>query len=580
MGKFMMMPKLDMSMKEGRITRWLYKEGDKVEKGEEIVEIETGKVNLEVETLISGTLLKIYEQIGEVVPINEPIAYIGEIGEKIPEISKDDDLPEQLNATDAKKDHKAGKNSFNNQNVQKKDSIKDKSEDLVVIGGGPAGYVAAIRAAQLGVKVTLIEKCKLGGTCLNRGCIPTKSFVKNAEVWRTVNNSEDMGIYVEEARFDWNEIVNRKNLVVNQLVKGVETLIAKNKINLIRGTAKILDENNVSVTLLDGKNKIITTKNIVIATGTVSAEIPIEKDDDVEIMNTDEILNLKSLPDSIAIIGGGVIGVEIASIFKTFGVDVTIVELMPRLIPSVDEEISELLKEELIKSGIKVYTDTGVNKIKKHKNINQLILSNNQIVETQRVLLAVGRKPENYVFSDLNLKINNKGYIKVNEKMQTSQKNIYAIGDVTGEIQLAHVASMQGIVAVENLFGEERVMEYNAVPNCIFTYPEIASVGLTEEEIKNTPYKVSKFPFAGNGKALAIGNTKGFVKIISDSRWDEILGVHIIGPSAADLIAEAALAIKLEATTEELVNTIHAHPTLSEAIMEAAEGIFGKAIHI
>jgi dihydrolipoamide dehydrogenase len=288
------------------------------------------------------------------------------------------------------------------------------------------------------------------------------------------------------------------------------------------------------------------------------------------------------LPKSIAIIGGGYIGSEIASILNAFGVEVSIIELLPGILANVDEEVASVVHDEFIKRGIKIYTGLGVNKIKNESKGYKIVLSDGNLVEAEKILMAVGRKPEDSTFNKLGLSLNAKGYIEVNDRMETNIKNIFAIGDITGKIQLAHVASAQGIAAVENVFAKGYAIDYDVVPSCIFTNPEIAYVGMTEKQVKEKkiPYKVFKFPFFASGKALALGDTRGFVKIIADSRWDEILGVHIVGPDASNLITEAAVAMKMEATVDELAHTIHPHPTLTEAVMEAAEGIMGKAIHI
>ena len=595
MGKILQMPKLGMTMESGKIVKWLVKVGDVLEKNDPFIEVETDKVNLEVESLYSGTILKIYYNEGDDVPVTKPIAYIGQVGEIAPEmieevtlqetaVSKEEAKGEEKIASREEQTCETKKVDRNNEQMSdtKKDTNTNTECDLVIIGGGPGGYVAAIRAAQLGASVTVVEKDKLGGTCLNRGCIPTKALVKNAAVWRSIKESDSMGITVSSAQFDWSKILSRKNKVVNQLVSGVEGLFKKNKVKYIKGEAKILDSSTVIVTLPDNSSSQIKAKHIIIATGTLPAKVNIDVDPKAQILSTDDVLEFTSLPKSMAIIGGGYIGCEIASIYSTFGVEISIIELMPSILSMVDEDIIEVVQGEFVKRGIKIYTSSSISKITKNAGMNQIILSDGKVIEAEKILMAVGRAPSISVFESLGLKVNQRGYIQVNSKMETSIPNILAIGDITGNIQLAHVASAEGLVAVENLFGEKGEMSYDVVPSCIFTYPEIASVGMTQKQVeeKKIPYKTSKFPFYASGKALAIGETKGFVKIISDSRWDEILGVHIVGPDAADLIMEAVVAMKLEGTAQELAHTIHPHPTLSETIMEAAEGLVGRAIHI
>lgn len=454
--------------------------------------------------------------------------------------------------------------------------------DIVVIGGGPGGYTAAIRGAQLGARVILIEKDQLGGTCLNRGCIPTKTLVKNASLWRSIKEEAPrMGITIEKAEFNWGKIIQRKDTVVSRLIKGIESLLKKNEIEVIRGEGVIKDRERVAITLSDGVQREIRSRSIIVATGTVPAQIPLEKEGDSEILSTDDILDLRELPDSLIVIGGGVIGTELASIFNTFGVKVNIVEMMPSLLPLVDKEVVGVLRDEFVRRGIGIYAGLKVQKVVRQSNRHRVLLSDGKWIEGEKVLMAVGRTPDKSVWAGLPLEVDKWGYLKVNERMQTSYGNILAVGDITGQIQLAHVAMAQGEVAVENLFGQQRAMEYEVIPNCIFTHPEIASVGITEEEALsgNIPVKVSKFPFAASGKAVALGYTRGFIKIIAASRQNEILGVHIIGPEAVNLIAEGALAMKIGATTQDIAETIHAHPTLSESVMEAAAGILGKGIH-
>jgi dihydrolipoamide dehydrogenase len=576
MGKAVLMPKLGMTMETGIINKWLVKEGDQINKGDPLLEVETDKVALEVESLVEGTVLKIFCKEGENLPINQPIAFVGVPGEVI---------PAEFISSDAQVAGTAPIVQTIKEQIIVSDIVKENSNfdtDLVIIGGGPGGYVAAIRAAQLGAKVTLIEKDKVGGTCLNLGCIPTKAMVRNAEIWRYVKESEKMGISIKEASFDWSKILERKNQIIGKLVGGVQALLQHNKVELLKGVGKVVDHNTVSVELTDGTKKVVKTKYILLATGTVPMKLNIETNPDTKIYDTNSIFDIKKLPKSIAIIGGGVIGAEFASIFSSFGVKVTIIELLPSILSMVDDEISALITQEFSKKEIDILTGVKVKGVQKVNNRYKVLLEDGKNVEAEEVLMSVGRKVEDGAFSQLNVKRNKSGFIETNERMQTSIENIFAIGDITGIMQLAHVASAQGIVAVENIFSHGYPMKYDVIPSCIFTVPEVACVGLTEKQVKDKkiPYKAAKFPFYANGKALTLGHTEGFVKIISDSRWNEILGVHIVGSEASSLIHEAVIAMKLEGTVEDIATAVHAHPTLAEAFMEAAADILNKSIHI
>jgi len=458
--------------------------------------------------------------------------------------------------------------------------------DVAIIGGGPGGYVAAIKAAHLGLKVVLVEKDKLGGVCLNRGCIPTKALVSTAELLNHLQRAEEFGIQVKDYSFDFPAIMKRKDMITQRLSSGVGQLMKANQVRVVRGEGQIIEPGIVKVTDIAGQKEVIKTKNIIIATGSKVMRLPIPGIDSEGIITSDEALSLSELPSRMLIIGGGVVGIEFAGIFKALGVEVTVVEMLPRILLPIDEEISRRLTQLLKRKGIEILTDCKVKEIKKNNgNLEVLISTNNgeKKLETEKVLLAAGRVPElgNIDVQGLGIELD-KGAIKVDEKMRTNIPAIYAVGDVVGKIMLAHVASREGIVAVENISGKEVLMDYRVIPNCVFSMPEVASVGLTEEEARkeNNNIKVSKFPFTANGKALGMGEAEGLVKIIADADTSELLGFHILGAHASDLIAEGTLALSMEATAFEIVNTIHAHPTLAEAIAEAAEGITGKPIHL
>ncbi|MBA7623523.1 Dihydrolipoyl dehydrogenase [subsurface metagenome] len=458
--------------------------------------------------------------------------------------------------------------------------------DVVIIGGGPGGYVAAIKAAHLGLKSVLAEKDKLGGVCLNKGCIPTKALVSTAELLNHLQRAGEFGIQVKDYSFDFPAIMKRKDLITRRLSSGVEQLMKANKVRVVRGEGQIVEPGTVEILDAEGQKEVIKTKNIIIATGSSVMKLPIPGLDVEGVITSDETLSLSELPSKMIIIGGGVVGIEFAGIFKALGVEITVVEMLPRILLPIDEEIARRLTMSLKRKGIEILTDCKVKGIKKNNQNLEVLVSTSEgekKLETEKVLLAAGRVPElgNIDVQGLGIKLDRRA-IKVDEKMRTNIPGIYAVGDVVGKIMLAHVASREGIVAVENISGKEVLMDYKVVPNCVFSMPEVASVGLTEEEARkeNDNIKVSKFPFMANGKALSMGETEGMVKIIADADTSELLGFHILGVHASDLIAEGTLALSMEATAFEIINTIHAHPTLAETIAEAAEGITGKPIYL
>ena len=451
--------------------------------------------------------------------------------------------------------------------------------DVLIIGGGPGGYVAAIKAVHLGLKTVLIEKDKLGGVCLNKGCIPTKALVATAETIYHIQRAREFGIHLRGYSLDFAAIMERKDRIVRMVSSNLDQLTKSNKIRVIKGEGQIVEPGEVEVLFEEGQREILHTKNIIIATGSKVMKLPIPGIDSDGVITSDEALSLKELPSRMIIIGGGVVGIEFASIFKALGVEITIVEMLPRILPSIDEEISRRLTQILKRKGIGIITDCKVKDIRKdNQNLGILVskLEGGIILEAEKVLLAAGRVPElgNIDVQGLGIKLD-KGVIKVDGRMRTNIPGIYAIGDVVGKIMLAHVASREGIVAVENIFGKKVSMDYKAVPNCVFSIPEVASVGLTEEEARrgNSNIKVSKFPFRANSKALIMGETEGMVKIIANGDNLKLLGVHILGVHASDLIAEVTLALSMGATAKDIINTIHAHPTLEEMIAETAEGI-------
>ena len=453
--------------------------------------------------------------------------------------------------------------------------------DLLVIGGGPGGYVAAIRAAQLGMKVTLIEKGALGGTCLNRGCIPTKAYFENAKALKTLQNSQDFNISVEGWQFSLAGAKARKDSIVGNLVTGVKQLLKTNGIEVIMGTASFVDSKTVQV-----NGEIITASNIIIATGSEPSDLPIKGTDAKKVLTSDEILEITEVPKKLTIIGGGVIGLEYACIFNAFGSEVTVFEYMPTVLNSLDTEISKRMGVFLKKQKITVHTSASVQEIIETE-YGLMVKAEGKKgtleVEADLVLAAGGRRPR---IQELNLDsigiVTDKDFIKVDSNFASNVAGIYAIGDVIGGHMLAHVASEEGIAAVEKIAGlKDAALPYHAIPSCIFTFPEIATVGLSEEQAKanGINYKVGKFPFSANGKAMTMGETDGLVKIISDEN-DIIIGVHIIGPHASDLILEGIVLVKNKLTAKEVEGTIHPHPTLGEAVAEAILDLNQHAIHL
>lgn len=455
---------------------------------------------------------------------------------------------------------------------------------LTIIGAGPGGYVAALKAAQLGAQVTVIEDTEVGGTCLNRGCIPTKALVASAEALHKAKNLGDFGIEVSgEISPNLSKIIERKNKVVSTQVKGIRSLFKSWGITLVEGRGMILTPEKIEVQKKDSATEIIETDKIIIATGSRPAQIPIFPLDGEHIMSSDDALNIKSIPGSLIIIGAGVIGCEFACIFKELGTEVTMVEMMPRAVSTEDPEISEILEKELKKKKIKLLTGVKVERVEvRHDGIHVYLADEKELV-SEKLLVSIGRtlNTENIGLEAVGIKRGARGEILVNEKMETNIGGIYAIGDVTGGILLAHTASKQGVVAALNACGREETYDPSVVPAAIFTSPEIGSVGLREHQAadKNTNIKTGHFQFRALGKAHAMGEIAGMIKIVASADTDKVLGVHIIGPHASDLVHEGALAIKAGLTVKDIANMIHSHPTLAEGLMEAAEDVHGEAIH-
>ena len=460
--------------------------------------------------------------------------------------------------------------------------------DLIVIGSGPGGYVAAIRAAQLGMKVGVVERSELGGICLNWGCIPTKSLLKSAEVFDYLQHAEEYGCAIDGSiKPDLEKMVSRSRNVADGMSKGIQFLFKKNKIEHVAGIGKLADNKTVEVTGADGKKNKISAKHIILATGARSRELPNLKQDGKKIIGYREAMVLKKQPKSMIVVGSGAIGSEFAHFYNTVGTQVTLVEFLPNIVPLEDEEVSKQLERSFKKAGMKVMTSSTVESVDTSDNTCKVVIKTKKGEETHEadiVLSAVGITPnlENIGIEDLKIELD-KGKVKVDEYYKTNVEGIYAIGDIVGGQALAHVASAEGIVCVEKIAGmNPDPLDYNNLPGCTYTSPEVASVGYTENAAKEAGYemKIGKFPYSASGKASAAGHKEGFIKLIFDAKYGELLGAHMIGANVTELIAEIVTARKLETTGHEIIKSVHPHPTMSEAIMEAAAAAYGEVIHI
>jgi dihydrolipoamide dehydrogenase len=464
--------------------------------------------------------------------------------------------------------------------------MSDSIYDLVIIGGGPAGYVGAIRAGQLGKKVAVIELDRAGGTCLNWGCIPTKALLKSAELYRTMQKADSYGLSVTGVGFDFAKVVERSRGVSNQMAKGVEFLLKKNKVDYFTGKAQVTVPGMVEITEGKDKGKFFRTKNILLCTGQKPKALPGLPVDGQRVMTSREALVAKAPPKSMAIIGAGAIGVEFAYFFNAFGSKVTLIEMLPQVLPVEDADVAKLLQRSFEKQGIAVHTGTKCENIRVGEQSVKLDLVKDEAkteLEVETVLVAIGITSALDGLFSAKVKVEtDRGFVKVGPDYQTNVPGVYAAGDIQGPPWLAHVASFRAVQAVEGMFGVSKPKMVGNFPGCTYCQPQVASTGLTEAaaKAKGLNYRVGKFPFTAVGKAVAAGDTEGFVKVIADAKTGEIYGVHIIGHEATELIAEYGLAMNLEATVDEIHHSIHAHPTLSEALGEAALATLGQAIHI
>lgn len=460
--------------------------------------------------------------------------------------------------------------------------------DAIVLGGGPGGYVCAIRLGQLGLKVACIEEEEVGGVCLNWGCVPSKALIANAHFVEKSKHIESAGISVSGLNVDVVKMQEWKGGVVKKMTGGVRGLLKANKAELVEGRGKIVDKNTVEVTLKSGETKRLTASQaIVVSTGSATIQVPGFEFDGKQVIGAREAVSLKEVPKRLVVIGGGVIGLELGMVYQTFGAELTVVELTPSLLPGVDAECVKIVEAKITKRGGKVFKNTRAERLEKSGSGVTVITSTEgkeQRIEADVVLVAVGMKPRSrgIGLEEIGVEIDQRGFVKTDEFCETNVKGVYAIGDVSGVPMLAHKASKEGEVAAEVIAGKHAAKDWVTVPGIIFTDPEIATVGLTDEQAQAEGYatKVGKFPFAALARAVSIGETDGFVKVVTDTKSGRVLGIHIVGPSASDLISEAALALETVATAEDMALTIHPHPTLGEAMMEAAAASLGHAIHI
>ena len=455
--------------------------------------------------------------------------------------------------------------------------------DVGIIGGGPGGYVAAIKAAQLGGTVCLIEKGEWGGTCLNRGCIPTKTLFAVANLATQMQEASDFGVHFSgEATIDYTQVLAHKTSVIQQLEGGIAQLLKANGVDVFKGTAELINKNTIAVTKPDGTSQQLHAKNAIIATGSEPAEPPVFEIDEHQVLTTTGILNLTELPESLLIVGGGVSGCEFASIFNALGCRVTILELLPTILATEDIQVLRHIQLFMKRKGITIHTGAKLTHVKKSDEQVTAVLESGEELTAEKMLVSIGRRynTDGIGLEKVGVRTDG-GKIVVDSQMQTNIQGIYSVGDVASRYLLAHVASAEGKVAAQNCLGDSTEMDYQVIPWCVFTLPEIGHAGMTEEEATAEGYEVKtgRFPYAANGKALGLRETDGFVKIVSDADSGDILGVHIVGAHASTLIHEAAVAVRLGATASDIAHTVHAHPTLSEMIMESAEAVDGKAIH-
>ena len=564
MAKVVVMPKLGLTMTEGTVSKWLKNVGDEIKEGEPFFEAETDKLTNTIEASASGVVRHFFVEAGTTVPVLAKVAIIAAADEDISAL-----IAEAAPAAAAAAPAAAA-------------AAPEEKGSVLVIGGGPGGYVAAIRAAQLGAKVTIVEKDALGGTCLNRGCMPTKAMLHSSEIYEAATSSANIGIIGADVRVDWEKVQGFRASVVEKLTSGVKALLRLNKVTSVSGEAVFTGPKTVKV-----GGKELTAEKVIICSGSypIIPGIPGLKESKAVIDST-ACLSLDHIPESMVVIGGGVIGLELGSVYRRYGSKVTVVEMQPRVLPLMDGELTMLCEAKLRGEGLEILTSTSVVSVEdtdKGAKVKVKGPDGEKFLDAEKILVAVGRGPNT---KDLGLDkagITVKdGFIQTNEKQETNVPGVYAVGDCTGKLMLAHAAMAMGEVAAENAMGGDRIFKPEMSPSCAYVGPEFAGVGYTEERAKELgiAYKVGKFPTSGSGRSLVAGHTDGMIKILAGEKYGEILGVHILAPSATELIEEAALAIKLECTVKEFTETIHCHPTVAESVRECALNIDKKAIHI
>ncbi len=570
-------PMLGITVEKGAILKWMKGEGARVEKGEPIFEVEADKVTTEVESPATGILGKILVPEGVEIPVLTVVGIILQEGERLPDRYAPSPVPSSVG--------EAPQEGLREPARAAVASRGGDAYDVAIIGAGVGGYVAAIRAAQLGARVLLLEKERLGGTCLNWGCIPTKCFLSDVKPLARIKASP---VYMGKngLSIDLRQMLARKDHVVKTMTRGVAKLVEANGIHLVKGTATCVDPRHISVSGPAG-TETHRARNVIVATGSRPGGIPKVSVDGKAVLSSDHALGLQKVPKRLIIIGGGVIGVEFACIFNALGTQVTVVEMLPAIIPTEDDDIVRGMTLLLQRQGIEILTEArvlGVSGVRGGIAVKVAAgQGKDERLTAEKVLLAVGRTPctDGLDLGRLGLRMDGK-FIEVNGRMETNVDGVYAVGDVIGKSMLAHAASAEGIVAAENIFGKSREMDYGRVPICMYTFPEVASVGLRERDARaqGLDVRVGRFPYLNSGKAMAMGEPEGFVKIIAEKGLGRIVGVHILGEHATDLIGEGLLAMSLEAAVEDLGGVIKGHPTLSEAVMEAALDGLGRAIHM
>ncbi len=593
MADIVRMPSLSPTMEEGVIESWAKQIGEYVESEQVIAHIETDKAIVEYESVNEGYLRHQFIEPGGKVAVGQPIAVLSEDeNEDVADLIAEGDA-ELSGSTPAAATAEAPPAPApaappSPAPAPTASTTKATDYDVAVIGAGPGGYVAAIRAAQLGLKTALIDKQWLGGVCLNVGCIPSKSLLKNADVIHTIRErGEEFGFSYDNLKVDYSVAVKRSRKVSEKLTKGIGYLCKKNNISVHMGAAEFKDANTLSITDGDGKNYDLTAQNIIIATGSDVRRIPGVDIDGKKVLTYWEAILQETVPEKAVIVGSGAIGVEFATVWNAYGSDVTIVEMLPTIVPNEDKDVSDALQKSFKKSGIRTMVNSKVENIDVSGPSVKVTVTGpkgQETLEADQVMVAIGFVPNSDKLGLDKVGVNtDRGAIVIDDQMRTNVPNIYAIGDVTAKLMLAHVGSAMGIVAAEVIAGHPTPkLDYDMMPRATYCHPQVASMGLTEAQAKEKGHqvKVVRFPYGVNGKALGLGETEGFVKIVVDEKYGEILGAHLIGPEVTELLTEFTLAQAAELTIEEIARNVHAHPTLSEAIMEAAHGALGDYIHI